>query len=239
MPSTCLLGPTTPSRQSSPATAGPLTGRAGSCASSTSTRVSPRRWRSARGLRAFPLRAALSSADGHGPLVGPLLRRSPTRGYHLRSTNRTDHKPDTAREIEMRGRFSFRQSVGEMQQEGVGRSVLVGVAVVVVASLFGLFGLTAIFGGLADPLSGLIWLALAVACCLCALFPARGITRGRLRTNYARVSGDSHDWSERATPGTGRLARRGGVHRAGPGHPSSTLGRGFRCRVPRRFSWKR
>ncbi len=90
-----------------------------------------------------------------------------------------------------------------MQQEGVGRSVLVGVAVLVVASLFGLFGLAAIFGGLPDPLSGLIWLALAVGCCWCALIPARSLTRA-VASQLSRISGSSHsgsghDWSERAT----------------------------------------
>jgi hypothetical protein len=60
-----------------------------------------------------------------------------------------------------------------MQPGTFGRSVLNGVAVVVAASLFGLFGLPIIFGNQPDTHTAIAWLVVAIATCVCLLLPTR------------------------------------------------------------------
>jgi hypothetical protein len=94
-----------------------------------------------------------------------------------------------------------------MQQAGVGRSVVNGSAVVLALSLFGLFALPVVFGGLPERTPALIWLGLAIAVCACLLLPARPLASS-LAAQVRRLPGmrpEAETWTGRTGVDIARL----------------------------------
>lgn len=99
------------------------------------------------------------------------------------------------------------QLVEDTQVRAVGRSPLNPIALVLASGLFGLFGLPAVFGALPAREPGLLWLALAIADCVCLLPAIRPILSG-LAAQLNRLPGmrGGHaTWSGRTSLEVARL----------------------------------
>jgi hypothetical protein len=87
------------------------------------------------------------------------------------------------------------------------RSVLTGLAIVVIAALVGLAVLPLIFGSLPDRNQAVMWLALAVVACVCMLLPTRVLTAtlAEVLTSLPERRGFQSAWSQRAATEVARL----------------------------------
>ncbi len=94
-----------------------------------------------------------------------------------------------------------------MHLAGVGRSVVNGIAILVLLSLFGPFALPVVFGVLPERTPALIWLGLAIAICVCLLLPARPLASS-LAAQVRRLPGmrpEGETWTGRTGVDIARL----------------------------------